>query len=475
MNRISYVDKLTAWVNSSRRKPLVLEGARQVGKTWLMQEFAKKHFENVVYARFDKDKLLRNIFTRDFDLERIVRDLQIRFNTTIDPQNTILLLDEIQSCKDAITALKYFCEERPDLPIIAAGSLLGLEYRDDDQERSSNGDDEETTGFPVGKVNMLEVHPFSFVEFLDAVGQESLAACVRQCDWERIATFGEPLTDLLKHYYVVGGMPEAVDAYRRSHNFKEVREIHHEILVGYQRDISKHAPKSIIPKIELCWNSIPAQLAKENKKFIYAALKKGGRSSEFRDPLRWLEDAGLIGRVKRVSAPKLPLDGYADGAFKVYLLDVGLLSTMSGLAPEVVLEGSRVFTEFKGALTEQYVYQQLKAETELVPYYYSQDDSQCEVDFLVQLGMDVCPLEVKAEENVHSQSLKSYRTRFAPRKAFRTSMKDFEQQEQRLATGGICRFANLPLVGVQGIGNAVNHPITQSPNHPIPHAHPSCP
>ena len=279
--------------------------------------------------RCSKDKILRNIFTKDFDLGRIVRDLQIRFNATIDPKNTILLLDEIQSCKDAITALKYFCEEHPELPIIAAGSLLGLEFRND----------EETTGFPVGKVNILEVHPFSFVEYLDAIGEDRLADCIRQGEWETIATFKDRLTDLLKHYYVVGGMPEAVDAYRRTQNFREVREIHREILKGYQRDISKHAPKSDVPKIELCWNSIPAQLAKENKKFIYAALKKGGRSSEFRGPLRWLEDAGLIGRVKRVTMPSLPLDGYTDGAFKVFLLDVGLLSTMSGLSPEVVLEG----------------------------------------------------------------------------------------------------------------------------------------
>lgn len=445
MNRISYSRKLEEWLNSSRRKPLVLEGARQVGKTWLMREFAQTHFENVIYARFDKDKLLRNIFTKDFDIGRIIRDLQIRFNTTVDPKNTILLLDEIQSCKDALTSLKYFCEDRPDLPIIAAGSLLGLEFRDDEQMES-------TTGFPVGKVNTIEVHPFSFVEFLDAVGQGQLASCVRNADWATMATFNERLTDLLRHYYVVGGMPEALEAYRRSQNFREVREIHREILNGYRRDISKHAPKSDVPKIELCWNSIPAQLAKENKKFVYAVVKKGGRSSEFRDPLRWLEDAGLIGCVKRVTAPNLPLEGYSDGAFKVFLLDVGLLSTMSGLAPEVVLDGARVFSEFKGALTEQYVYQQLRAETELVPYYYSQDDSQCEVDFLVQLGMDVCPIEVKAEENVRSQSLKSYRTKFEPVRAFRASMKDYKVQDQPLVSGRICRFANLPLVGIQGVG-----------------------
>lgn len=443
MERRAYIDKLVKWNKSSRRKPLILEGARQVGKTWLMKEFAKAHFKNVIYARFDKDKVLRSIFAKDFDLDRIVRDLQIRFNTLIDPKNTILLFDEIQACKDALTSLKYFCEEHLDLSVIAAGSLLGLEFREDARGGDLDGDGEETTGFPVGKVNLLEVHPFSFVEFLDAIGQEALAACVRQGDWEAVSTFKDRLTDLLKHYYVVGGMPEAVDAYRRMQNFKEVREVHHEILVGYRRDISKHAPKSDVPKIELCWNSIPAQLARENKKFMYAAIKKGGRAAEFRDPLRWLEDAGLIGRVKRVTMPSLPLDGYADGAFKVFLLDVGLLSTMSGLSPKVVLEGPRVFSEFKGALTEQYVYQQFKAETELEPYYYSREDSQCEVDFLVQLGMEVCPIEVKAEENVRSQSLKSYRAKFKPIWAFRASMKDYKVQDQ---------LVNFPLVGVQRVG-----------------------
>ena len=440
MDRKGYIRKLESWLVSGRRKPLVLEGARQVGKTWLMKEFAKKHFKNIVYARFDKDPVLRNIFSKDFDLNRIMRDLQIRFNATIDPSDTIILLDEIQACKDALTSLKYFCEERPDLAVIAAGSLLGLEYRDDDAKADAKGSAKETTGFPVGKVNMLAVHPFSFLEFLSAIGEDLLAECIRKCEWSTMATFRDRIEDLLKHYYVVGGMPEAVDAYRRMRNFKEVREIHGEILKGYQRDISKHAPKSDVPKIELCWHSIPAQLAKENKKFIYAELKKGARSAQFADPLRWLEDAGLIGRVKRVKKPGLPLDGYADGAFKVFLLDVGLLSTMSGLTPEAVLEGPRVFSEFKGALTEQYVYQLLKSETGLVPYYYSQDDSQCEVDFLVQLGMDVCPIEVKAEENVRSQSLKSYRDRFNPNRAFRVSMKDYKECDG---------LVNIPLAGIQ--------------------------
>lgn len=432
MKRESYFAKLEEWNASPRRKPLILEGARQVGKTWLMKEFAKTHYKNIVYVRFDKDKILRDIFSKDFDVARIIRDLQTFSNKLIDSKNTIILFDEIQSCRDAITALKYIYEERPDLHIIAAGSLLGLTYR--------NGVGEaESTGFPVGKVNWMKIHPFSFVEFLDAVAQEQLAAIIRRGDWASMTTFNERITDFLRQYYVVGGMPEAVEVYVATQSFKEVREVHREILAGYMRDISKHAPEREVPRIESCWNSIPTQLAKENKKFQYSMLKKGGRASEFANPLRWLEDAGLIARVKRVTAPMLPLEGYADCAFKVFMLDIGLLSTMAGLSPKVVLEGSKIFKEFKGALTEQYVHQQLIAETSIKPYYYSTEDSQCEIDFVIQQGMGVCPLEVKAEENIHSQSLKAYRKKFAPEQSYRASMKNFDVQDGLI---------NIPLAGI---------------------------
>lgn len=444
MKRDVYIAKLEEWKRSSRRKPLILEGACQVGKTWLMKEFAKTHYENVVYARFDKNRLLRTIFKRGFDVERIIRDLQTLFNTRIDPSNTVLLLDEIQACKDAITALKYFQEDRPDLHVIAAGSLLGLTYRDDDDDES----EDETTGFPVGKVNTLKVYPFSFSEFLVALGEDRLAESIRRRDWSTIELFGEKLADILRHYYVVGGMPEAVETYVNARNFKDVREVHREILNGYLRDISKHAPKRDIPKIELCWRSVPVQLAKENKKFVYANLKKGGRSAEFSEPLAWLEDAGLIGKVKRVTVPRLPLDGYADGAFKVFMLDVGLLSTMSGLAPEVVLDGPKIFSEFKGALTEQYVFQQLRAETEIEPFYWSTEDSRNEVDFVFQKAMSVCPLEVKAEENARSQSLKSYERKFRPGRVFRASMRPYVEQDVLAEGAPACKLVNVPLVAV---------------------------
>ena len=458
MKRDSYIIKLAEWKVSSRRKPLILEGARQVGKTWLMMEFAKHHYNNMVYARFDKDMTLRRIFSRDFDVGRIVRELEILYHTRIDPSDTVLLFDEIQACKNALTALKYFCEDRPDLHVIAAGSLLGLMYRDDevDGSDSDSGDGmSETTGFPVGKVNTIPVHPLSFIEYLTANGEEGIAAAIRNREWGALRDVHEVVAEKLRYYYVVGGMPEAVSAYIESRNFIDARTVHREILAGYRRDISKHAPKPDVRKIEMCWQSIPVQLARENKKFTYSALRKGSRASEFRDPLAWLEDAGLIYLNRRVATPHLPLDAYSDGGFKVYTLDVGLLATMSGLAPEVVLDGSRVFREFKGALTEQYVCQQLLAETDLRPCYWSTEDSRTEIDFLFQKGMSVCPLEVKSEGNVRSQSLKSYIRRFRPDTAYRASMLPFEEQNITMDDGCPCKLVNLPLYAVSSGIDAV--------------------
>lgn len=446
MERNGYMMKLDAWRQSSRRKPLVLEGARQVGKTWLMREFARTRFENVVYARFDKDSVLRGIFARDFDVNRIVGDLEVLYRTRVKDGGTILLFDEIQACKNALTSLKYFCEDRPDLHVMAAGSLLGLTYRDDDIEDSRAG--EESTGFPVGKVNTIRVFPLTFNEFLIAMGEARLAEEIRNRNWRMLEDLNEAVAAWLRRYYVVGGMPEAVAAYAETQNFIDARAVHREILSGYLRDISKHAPKSDMRKIEMCWRSIPAQLARENKKFLFASVRKGGRAAEFRDPLAWLEDAGLIHLNKRVSAPHLPLSAYEDGGFKVYVLDVGLLATMSGLDPVVVLQGARVFMEYKGALTEQYVCQQLTAETELQLHYWSTDDSRTEVDFVFQEGMEVCPLEVKAEGNVRSQSLKSYERRFHPGTAYRASMLPYKEQEVPLENGESCRLVNLPLYAV---------------------------
>ena len=449
MERLSYIDKLEKWRNSPRRKPLILEGARQVGKTWLMREFAASHYANQVYVRFDKDRQLRRIFERDFDIGRIVHELEIAFRTRIDPSSTVLLFDEIQACKNALTSLKYFCEDRPDLHVIAAGSLLGLEYRDDEEGRADAEDDAETSGFPVGKVDTIGVHPLSFVEFLSALGEGALADEICRRNWDTIEVFRERLVDLLKHYYVIGGMPEAVAAYVETHNFIDAIDIQKSILSGYRNDFAKHAPKNDVPRIKMFWDAIPSQLAKENKKFMYSGIKKGERAAWYRSPISWLSGAGLIHLCRRVTVPRLPLKSYVDAPFKVYVLDVGLLASMSGLDSRVVLDGSRVFTEFKGSLTEQYVLQQMLSEYGDEPCYWSTDDSRTEVDFVVQKGMDVAPVEVKAEENVQAKSLKSYMERFKPPVSYRLSMRPYK--EQMIASPGNQerQLINIPLYGIR--------------------------
>lgn len=449
MERFSYIERLEKWRKSQRRKPLILEGARQVGKTWLMREFASSHYANQVYVRFDKDRQLRRIFERDFDVGRIIRELEIAFRTRIDPADTVLLFDEIQACKNALTSLKYFCEDRPELHIIAAGSRLGLEYRDDKEDKADTDGETQTTGFPVGKVDMIGVHPLSFVEFLSALGESALAGEICGRNWETVETFRERLIDLLKHYYIVGGMPEAVAAYAETRNFIDVIEVHRALLAGYRNDFAKHAPKNDVPRIGMFWDAIPSQLARENRKFMYSGIRKGERASSYRSPISWLSGAGLIYLCRRVSVPRLPLKSYVGESFKAYVLDVGLLSSMSGLDSRIVLDGSRVFTEFKGALTEQYVLQQMLAEYEIKPCYWSTDDSRTEVDFVVQRGMDVAPVEVKAEENVRAKSLKSYMERFRPPVSYRLSMRPYKEQKIESPGNPERMLINIPLYGIR--------------------------
>lgn len=451
MNRDFYIDKLLRWKKSNRRKPLILEGARQVGKTWLMREFARAQYENVAYVRFDKDKLLRRIFDADFDIERIIHELEIARHVKIKPESTVILFDEIQACKNALTSLKYFSEDRPDLHVIAAGSLLGLEYRDDDEDakwREKDDDEDETTGFPVGKVDTLKVYPLTFEEYMSALGEDDLLAEIRAGHWATLATFHDRLADMVRHYYIIGGMPEVVSAYVANKDMQEVRRIQRSILADYRRDFAKHAPKGDVRKIEMIWDSIPAQLSKENKKFMYAGVKPHGRASEFRDPLEWLTGAGLIYKVPRAKLPQLPLGSYADSAFKVFMLDVGLMSAMADLDPAVILDAPRIFKEFKGALTEQYVHQQLIAQTELKLHYWSTEDSQVEVDFIFQRGSRVCPLEAKSEDNVRSRSLRAYERRFSPERVYRASMMPHIVQQVPLETGGPCELVNLPLYAI---------------------------
>lgn len=456
MNRDSYIKKLLAWNTSSHRKPLILEGARQVGKTWLMKEFAKKHFQNVVYIRFDKDKLLRRVFDADFDVKRIVHELEIARHVKIRPETTIVLFDEIQACKNALTSLKYFCEDYPELPVIAAGSLLGLEYRDDDDDAKGHpkdGDEYETTGFPVGKVDLLKVYPLTFAEYLDVTGEGALFEEIKEGQWSTLEVFHDRLADMVRHYFIIGGMPEVVSRYVENGDFQEVRRLQRSILADYRKDFAKHAPKADVRKIEMIWDSIPEQLAKENKKFIYSAVKPRGRASEFRDPLEWLVGAGLIYKVYRAKVPQLPLCSYADSAFKVFMLDVGLLSAMSDLDPAVILDAPRIFKEFKGSLTEQYVHQELVAQTDLALHYWSTEDSRTEVDFVFSQGRRVCPLEVKSEDNVRSKSLKAYEKRFHPERVYRASMMPHVVQRVPVEDGVSCELVNIPLYALSLIND----------------------
>lgn len=452
MDRETYIEKMKKWKSSIRRKPLILEGGRQVGKTWLMHEFARSNFSNIVSVRFDKDILLRRIFDTDFNARRIIHELEIAKHTKIVPGNTILIFDEIQACGNALTSLKYFCEDCPELHIIAAGSLLGLEYRDDaGLSLESSIESAPTTGFPVGKVETLKIHPMSFREYLIATGEDALAEEIATRNWGLLANFHSRLSDCLRHYFAIGGMPEVVASYVAEKDFRTVRRIQRSILSAYRRDFSKHAPRSEVRKIEMIWDSLPAQLAKENKKFMYSGVKPRGRASEFRDSIAWLTDAGLVYQVFRVKTPRIPLAAYRDDAFKLYMLDVGLLAAMSDLDPAVIIDAPRIFSEFKGALTEQYVYQQLRAETDLVPYYWSTDDSQTEVDFLLQIGAEVVPLEVKAGENVRSPSIMHYMRKYAPSTAFRSSLLGYLDQKCEA-----CTLLNLPLYAVENIVNGCN-------------------
>ena len=410
------MDRLVAWKNDARRKPLILNGARQVGKTWLLKEFGRLHFENVAYVSLDNDALARSYFDSDFDISRIIASLSLELDMDIEPERTLIVLDEVQACPKAITSLKYFCENAPEYAVAAAGSLLGISAT-------------EGTGFPVGKVNMLDLHPLSFDEFLDAMGNGRFAKLVASGDTTMINSFSDRLTELLKQYYVVGGMPEAVNAFVSEQDVRAARAVQREILDGYVNDFAKHIPPRLLARTMLAWESIPRHLSQENKKFVYGKVRKGSRAADFEESLAWLEQAGLIHKVRRASKPGIPLSAYCEsGAFKVFMVDVGLLGAMSDLPPDAVIAGSKVFTEFKGALTEQYVCQQLIAECGLTPYYWSAENSLGEIDFLVQDG-GVFAIEVKAEENLRAKSLRAFKGAHPEVSAVRFSLSGYREQE----------------------------------------------
>ncbi|KAF0194291.1 MAG: hypothetical protein FD169_1858 [Bacillota bacterium] len=411
------LEDLIGWKNSRARKPMIIRGARQVGKTWLMREFGRTQYKQYAYINFDNNERMEHLFSGNLDISRIVTALQIESGVSIDADNTLVIFDEVQEVPNALTSLKYFCENAPQYHVIAAGSLLGVALHPG-------------ASFPVGKVDFMDLYPLDFLEFMRALGEERLVDLLENMDWEMITGFKGKYIDLLKQYYYIGGMPEAVKTFAETLDYRMVRQVQQRLLMAYEQDFSKHAPHETVPRIRMLWDSIPSQLAKENRKFIYGLIRQGARAREYELAMAWLSDCGLVHKVSRISKPGMPLRAYQDfNSFKLFVVDVGLLSAMSGLDVKSLLEGNRIFEEFKGALTEQYVLQQLTAIKEIEPFYWSAETGSAELDFVIQSGMHVVPLEVKAEENLQAKSLKSYYNKYRPKYTVRSSMSNFRQEE----------------------------------------------
>ena len=420
-DRLAY---LSTWKESPARKPLIIRGARQTGKTWLMKEFGKT-YQKIAYVNFESNPSLKTLFAVNFDLRRILLAIQIETSVVVEPGNTLLILDEIQEAPGALTSLKYFQENAPDYHVISAGSLLGV---------ALSGH----TSFPVGKVEFLDLYPLSFTEFLEALNEKPLVDLLTTRDWKMITNFKARYIERLRQYYYIGGMPEAVSVFTQRTDFDEVRRIQKQILIAYEQDFSKHAPFEIVPRIRMLWNSIPAQLAKENRKFIYGLIRHGARAKEYELAITWLIDCGLIHKITNVTKPAIPLKAYEDfGAFKLFLVDIGLLAAMTDFDAKTLLDGNDLFEEFKGALTEQYVLQQLIVSQEIGIYYWSPENAKAEIDFLLQIKEKIVPLEVKAAENLHAKSLRVYSEKYQPESAFRTSLSDYRKEDW---------MTNLPLL-----------------------------
>jgi predicted AAA+ superfamily ATPase len=410
------MEYLEKWKDKKNRKPLIIRGARQVGKTWLMKEFARRYFEKVAYINFDNNPRMKSVFENDYDISRIIMALQIEAGMRIDAGNTLIIFDEVQEVPKALASLKYFYENASDYAILSAGSMLGVAMH-------------QGVSFPVGKVEYMDLFPLNFKEFLSATGNGPLKELLSMENIELITSFKDKYIELLKRYFFLGGMPEIVKTFISEHDFESVSQIKKNLLDLYEMDFSKHAPKEIVPRIRMVWNSIPAQLAKENRKFMYGHIREGARAKDFELAIQWLQDCGLIHKVFRITKPGLPLKAAVDfRAFKIYLFDIGLLSAMVNLSPRVLIDGDRVFEEFKGAITEQYILQQLISELKLEPYYYTADKSSGEIDFLIQKGSNIIPIEVKASENLQSKSLKAYSDKYVPKFSVRTSLSNFRKE-----------------------------------------------
>ena len=410
-------EQLVAWKDtpSSRRKPLILEGARQTGKTWLARELGNTQFESFVEVNFEKLQEARSFFEANFDLNRILLAIQAATGKKVIPGKTLLFFDEIQFARRGLLSLKYFHDEMPELHIVAAGSLLGvIDHKDD--------------SFPVGKVSFIHIYPLCFTEFLCAIGREGLADMLQSKDYTAIDAFAETYTDLLRQYYYVGGMPEAVKTYVEEQDYKAVRQVQNEILESYKNDFSNHPPKEIVKRMIMLWDSIPAQLAKENKKFIYTAVRSGARARDFETAIQWLCDAGVVYKVTRVRSGEMPLRGFEDmDAFKLYVLDIGLHGAMAGLDAITLVQGNELFLQYKGALTEQFAMQEMRCHNDMEIHYWTPEESRAEMDFVVQHAGEVIPIEVKAEQHLRAKSISIYIQQNHPSHIIRTSLAPYKQ------------------------------------------------
>ncbi|MCX6308723.1 MAG: ATP-binding protein [Bacteroidia bacterium] len=407
--------KLVEWGQRAERKPLIIMGARQVGKTWLMREFGNTYFKDIFYLNFENTPGMEDLFSGEIRPQRIIDYLSALHGKRITANDTLIIFDEVQEVPRALTSLKYFAEEAPEYAICCAGSFLGIALH-------------KNTSFPVGKVEFLTLEPLSFEEYLMANKEQLLLDQLRSSKIEPIpALFSDKLMDYLKYYFIIGGMPAAVLKWLETRDFHSVESIQSAILTSYEQDFSKHAPTSLVPKIRHIWNSIPAQLARENKKFLYGLAKEGARAREYEDALMWLNDSGLIRQVFRTTQASFPLKAYVDlKSFKIFHLDIGLLRVMSGLSPEIIIEKETVFKEFKGAISEQYVLQQMAAMFEIKGSYYWSTDATAEIDFLFSFSNLIIPIEVKAGENLHAKSLRVYIEKYNPAISIRTSLRNLQ-------------------------------------------------
>ena len=421
------LNKLLKWKEMPNRKPLIIRGARQTGKTWLMREFGNKAFKKMVYVNFENEPRFRDLFIKDYNTARIISMIELHLNEKIDAEDTLLIFDEIQAVDGGLTSLKYFCEEAPQYAIVAAGSLLGISLH-------------ANQSFPVGKVDFLDLYPMTLEEFMCAAGKKMLWDAMVAQEWDMVATFHDELLQLLRIYMYVGGMPEVVKQWVDNQDFFAVREKQQNILRSYVADFSKHIPDDQVPRVNMVWDSLPAQLAKENKKFIYGIIRDGARAKDFELAIMWLYNCGLVLKSHRVKVPSMPLKAYQDfQTFKLFMVDVGLLGAAVGLQTQMLLEGNRLFTEFKGALAEQYVMQELSAQNFDYIGYWTNERSTAEVDFVIQHKGEVVPIEVKSGENLRSRSFTQFCRTYEPKIAFKASTLPYH--------GGM-DIVNVPLYGI---------------------------